>query len=48
MRSWPSLLVWVLPCMTGCTAAPATPTMPIPAVDAVAPVRVETATFALG
>jgi hypothetical protein len=45
MRRWPWILLWPFPLLAGCTAAR---TAPIPPIDAAAPARTETATFALG
>ena len=41
--SW--MLLWPVPLLTGCVAAP---TAPIAPIDAAAPARTETATFGLG
>lgn len=41
-------VLWLVPGLAGCLAAPAVPTAPIPPLDAAAPARVETASFGLG
>jgi hypothetical protein len=45
MRPWSWILLWPLPLMAGCLVARAAP---VPPIDAAAPARTETATFALG
>lgn len=47
MRRWSLMLLWPISLVAGCTAAPAVPAPPAP-IDAAAPARTETATFALG
>jgi hypothetical protein len=45
MKRWSWMVLWPVPLLTGCVAAP---TAPVPPIDAVAPARTETATFGLG
>jgi hypothetical protein len=45
MKRWPGILLWPVPVLAGCVGVS---TAPIPPIDAAAPARAETATFALG
>jgi hypothetical protein len=45
VRRWPWIFFWPMPFLVGCAVAP---TAARPAIDAAAPARIETATFALG
>jgi hypothetical protein len=47
VKRWPCLIFGPVCLLAGCVAAPAAPAPPAP-IDAAAPAKTETATFALG